>query len=488
MGKMVKSIKELIMNDRLFDLNPTGLIEASPDAYFIIDFEGEIRETNAAAEAISGYSQAELCGTRLQEHFSEPRRVLDACSQVLADGIVRDDGLEFLHKDGHGFPISMHGSVYLGREGRITGALISVRDISGQKALDAQLRERERLARAIADKSSNWFYLMRATGKLGYVSPACETISGYSPHEFKKDPTLFERILHPEDRASLGDHLCECQDTNQKTPLEFRIITKKKEIRWILHYCQPLFFSDGSFVGRWITNQDITQLRQSDLEHARAEKRLNQLTHQLITIQEAERTRIAQDLHDDIGQGMTDLLLRLNAIYTDVSAEQEDIRLQIRGAVQSVEALMNQVRQLAHQLRPPSLDSVPLSKALESLCSSFAQLSNIYIDYSSDEDLPPIPGPQSTALYRLVQEGLNNAVKHANASSIWINLDYIDGEVSLSLEDNGRGFSVTDDQNGMGLWGLHERFRLLNGGLEIESAPGKGTRLYGYLPMANHNL
>jgi PAS domain S-box-containing protein len=429
-----------------------------------------------------------LCGTGFSEHFSEPQQALNDCRQVLADGTVRDDNLEFLHKDGHCFPISMHGSVYRDCEDRIAGTFVSVRDITEQKALEAELREKERLSRAIADKSSNWFYLMRATGKLGYVSPACETISGYSPQEFKKDPTLFERILHPEDRASLGDHLCECQDTNQKTPLEFRIITKKKEIRWILHYCQPLFFSDGSFVGRWITNQDITQLRQSDLEHARAEKRLNQLTHQLITIQEAERTRIAQDLHDDIGQGMTDLLLRLNAIYTDAAAGQDDIRLQIHAAVQSVEALMNQVRQLAHQLRPPSLDSVPLSKALESLCSSFAQLSNIYIDYSSDKDLPPIPGPQSTALYRLVQEGLNNAVKHANASSIWINLDYIDGEVSLSLEDDGLGFSVANNQNGMGLWGLHERFRLLNGGLEIESAPGKGTRLYGYLPMANHNL
>jgi PAS domain S-box-containing protein len=485
---MVKSVKELIMNDRLFDINPIGLIEASPDAYFIVDFEGKIAEVNSAAEAISGYLRAELCGTGFPDYFNEPQRALSDCRQARAEGIVRDDTLEFRHKDGHCFPISMHGSIYRDCEDQITGTFISMRDISEQKALEAELREKERLYRAIADKSSNWFYLIRATGKLDYVSPACEVISGYSPQEFKKDPELFETILHPEDRAALGNHLRECQDAPKETPIEFRIITKKKEIRWILHYCQPLFFSDGSFVGRWITNQDITRLRQSDLEHARAEKRLNQLTHQLITIQEAERTRIAQDLHDDIGQGMTDLLLRLNAIYTDVAAEQEDIRLQIQAAVQSVEALMNQVRQLAHQLRPPSLDSVPLSKALESLCSSFAQFSNIYIDYSSDKDLPPIPGPQSTALYRLAQEGLNNAVKHANASSIWINLDYIDGEVSISLEDNGRGFSVTKNQNGMGLWGLHERFRLLNGGLEIESAPGKGTRLYGYLPMANHNL
>ncbi len=476
------------MNDRLFSINPIGLIEASPDAYFTIDFSGNISGVNAAAEALSGYTRAELCGTGFPDYLNDPQRALEDCRAAAADGLVRDDSLELRRKDGRCFPISIHGSVYRDCESQNQSIFISVRDLSALKALETRLRERERLYRTIADSSSNWSYLIRASGEPTYVSPACETISGYTPQEFQRNPALFETILHPEDRLALGDHLRECREATQEYPLEFRIFTKKKETRWILHHCQPLFYSDGSFIGRWITNQDITQRKQSDQEHHRAEKRLNQLTQQLITIQEAERTRISQDLHDDIGQGMTDLLLRLNAIYTGVPPEQEDVRSQIREAVQSVEALMNQVRQLAHQLRPPSLDSVPLSKALESLCSSFAQFSHIYIDYSSDQDLPPIPGPQSTALYRLVQEGLNNAVKHATPSSIWINLDYVDGEVSLSLEDNGRGFSETNNHNGMGLWGLQERFRLLNGGLEIESAPGKGTRLYGYLPMANHNL
>lgn len=476
------------MNGRQFSVNPIGLIEASPDAYFTIDVRWKITGVNAAAEAITGYTQAELFGADFPRYFNLPQRAIESLRRAADAGVVRDDQLELCHKDGHSFPISLHASTYRDCTGQNSGIFISVRDLSAQKHLEAELREKERLYRTIADSSSNWSYLIKISGDLDYVSPACEAISGYSPEEFRHDPTLFQTILHPEDRAALADHLRENKAAVQESPLEFRIYTKKKEIRWILHHCQPLYASDGSFIGRWITNQDITQRKQSDLEHIRAEKRLNQLTHQLITIQEAERTRISQDLHDDIGQGMTALLLRLNGIYTSVAPELEEVRSQIIEAVQSVEALMNQVRQLAHQLRPPSLDSVPLSKALESLCSSFAQFSNIYVDYSSDKDLPPIPGLQATALYRLVQEGLNNAVKHARASSIWINLDYMDGEVSISLEDNGRGFAEPNIRNGMGLWGLQERFRLLNGSLEIESAPGKGTRLYGYLPLANHNL
>ena len=193
-------------------------------------------------------------------------------------------------------------------------------------------------------------------------------------------------------------------------------------------------------------------------------------------------------MHDDTGQGMTALLLRLNAAYTSLDPEQAEAGQQIQEAIQIAESLMNQVRQLAYQLRPPSLDSVPLPKALESLCSSFGPHAGLHIDYSRDKDLPPIPNLQAIALYRLVQEGLNNSIKYAKATAVWINLDYADGEVSLSIEDDGQGFDLKRVGEGMGLQGLRERFRLLNGNLEIESAPNVGTRLYGYLPLANHSL
>ncbi len=235
-------------------------------------------------------------------------------------------------------------------------------------------------------------------------------------------------------------------------------------------------------------NQDIALRRNLELEHARTEARLKQLTQQLITVQEAERRRIAQDLHDDIGQAMTALILRLNAILTGLSSDQQEAKSELEAAIESVEMLMSEIRQLAYQLLPSALDSMPLSRALASLCASFIQKSGLTVQYSCDEDLPPIPNVQGTALYRLAQEGLNNAVKHARASSIWINLDYADGEVGLSIEDNGKGFDLKGMQMGMGLQGLHERFSMLNGGLEIDSSPGKGTRLYGSLPLADHSL
>ncbi len=214
-----------------------------------------------------------------------------------------------------------------------------------------------------------------------------------------------------------------------------------------------------------------------------AEEKLKRMTLQLITIQEDERRRISQDLHDDIGQSLTALILSLKAIDGKLVSNQGEAGDQVKSAIRNVEALMRQVRQVFYQLRPPSLDTLPLPKALESFCAAFEPYTSLQVDFSCPSDLPVIPNVQALALYRLVQEGLNNAAKHARATSVWINLDCDNSEVTLSIEDNGQGFDPSKSGGGMGLTGIRDRFLMLNGTFDIESVPGKGTRLFGTLPL-----
>jgi len=456
--------------------------------------------------------------------------------------------------------------------------------------------------RAMADASSNWEYWAQADGSLGYISPACEAVTGYSPDEFQQNPGLMETVVHPEDRTVFNRH-CHLSPTSaDEAPVEFRIVTKSGDVRWVLHHCQPVF-RDQEYLGRRVTNQDVTERKQLQIElvekeklawalldasademglinldgtlvyingtwrrrlgkpaealigtsiwdlvppgkmghrkiilnrvidaglpvrfvekqrdqwneilvspvcgregkveeiftcthditqQVRTEERLKLMTLQLLTIQEDERRRISQDLHDDIGQSMTALILSLKAIDSGIVAGRKNVGDQVKETIQNVDTMMKHIRQIFYQLRPPSLATVPLSKVIESLCSSFALSTGLRVDFSSQEELPPIPDAQATALYRLVQEGLNNAVKHAQAASVWVNLDYAEGEISLSMEDDGQGFNPSQDaRQGMGLQGLRERFLMLNGSFDIESAPGKGTRLYGSLPLTNHSL
>ncbi len=216
----------------------------------------------------------------------------------------------------------------------------------------------------------------------------------------------------------------------------------------------------------------------------RAEERLKLAALQLLTIQEDERRRIAQDLHDDLGQAMTALILNLQAIHSEVVAGRKDVGPQVKQTIHTVEDLMRHIRQVFYELRPPSFAASPLAKVLEALCSSLALSTGLRVVFSSQEQLPPIPDAHATAFYRLVQEGINNVAKHAEAASVWINLESVEGEISLSLEDDGRGFDPAATRPyGLGLQGIRERFALLGGSLDVEAAPGQGVRLCGSLPV-----
>lgn len=257
--------------------------------------------------------------------------------------------------------------------------------------------------------------------------------------------------------------------------------TERSGDQWVEVLICPLVENNGKILNVVTYIHDITRL-------IRAEERLKMVSLQLLTNQEDERRRIAQDLHDDIGQSMTALILTLKTIHVDAVAEQRNVGDQIKETIRNVEDMMRHIRQVLFELRPPSFETTSPSKVLESLSSSLALSTGLRAVFSSQDHLPPMSNAQAIALYRLVQEGMNNAAKHARATSAWINLEYVDGEIIISFEDDGQGFDPSQKVGyGIGLEGLRERFSMLNGNFDIESAPGKGTRLYGSLPVPSPN-
>ncbi len=265
------------------------------------------------------------------------------------------------------------------------------------------------------------------------------------------------------------------QAVNTGLPVQF---TDQWNAQWVNVLICPIAGSGGEIEKMVIYTQDISR-------QINAEERLKLVSLQLFTNQEDERRRIAQDLHDDIGQSMTALILHLKAIHSDIVSGRREAGDQIPETIRIVEDMMRHIRQVLFELRPPSFGTTPFVKVLEGLCSSMSLYTGLRVIFSSQEQLPPMSNTQAITLYRLVQEGINNVLKHAKAESVWINLDYVDGEVSISLEDDGQGFDIGHRPNyGIGLDGLRERFLDLGGSFDIESAVGKGTRLYGSLPIA----
>lgn len=230
----------------------------------------------------------------------------------------------------------------------------------------------------------------------------------------------------------------------------------------------------------------IENARLFEEAHAGRE-RLRQLAHQTLRVQEDERRRVSRELHDEAGQALVALKIALESVLGELPPDMGAFGQRLQKGVDLVAVTTNRIRWLAHDLRPPVLETVGLHATLDDYCLEYAERTRLQIDYAG-ADMPGLSSEANICLYRFVQEALTNVVKHAQATRVWIELRGDDSVAMLSVADNGQGFDARKGEpdaasiRGIGLAGLTERLELLGGWLAIESTPGQGTRLTAYLP------
>ena len=239
---------------------------------------------------------------------------------------------------------------------------------------------------------------------------------------------------------------------------------------------------------------EIAERTQAEVENARLLKQVQQsreqmrhLARQTVSAQEAERQRLSRELHDDAGQALTALKLRLDTIRRNLPAGADQLADQLAEAVELTGTTMDRLRTLARDLRPPALDTAGLDAALESLCQDFAGYAQLVVTYEGGP-IADLPDSADICLYRFLQEALTNVAKHAQASRVTVRLERDYKQILLSVADDGRGFDQAVQlgpartSQGVGLLGLRERFELMGGWLELKTGPGYGTRLTAHLP------
>jgi two-component system, NarL family, sensor histidine kinase UhpB len=191
--------------------------------------------------------------------------------------------------------------------------------------------------------------------------------------------------------------------------------------------------------------------------------------------QEAERRRIARELHDDVGQTLTGVVLQLEGLQRATPpALAEQLELVQESAREGVE----KVREIARGLRPQALDEFGLRSALVTLAAGFSDRSSLKVRHRVGRQLPPLAPEQDLAIYRVAQESLTNIVRHANAQTVDLELENVDGTVVLAIRDDGRGISDAEVAgSGTGLAGMRERAMLVGGRLSVERRPEGGTEV-----------
>jgi two-component system sensor histidine kinase UhpB len=219
------------------------------------------------------------------------------------------------------------------------------------------------------------------------------------------------------------------------------------------------------------------------------ESTLGELLHQVVGAQEAERQRIARELHDATGQALTAIGLGLRGVETRLADDRSGLVEQIRELKTFSTNALGELRQIIANLRPAQLDDLGLVAALQWYVQEFEKRRAIRTEFAIRGQRARLPAEYEIVLFRIVQEALTNIAKHAEATQAEVKLEFSPAQVMVIISDNGRGFDPTDvlydqkPQAGWGLLGIQERALLLGGQCEFDSQLGQGTRIRISVPL-----
>lgn len=383
-----------------------------------------------------------------------------------------------MHSQRHFLPEEVDLLTAIGNQ--IGVAVENARLYQQEREVSEQLKFSEQRYRELFENAHDAIWLHDLAGNIITANKACARLTGYSLeelHNLRAVDLLSQDSLdaanNAEERLLKGDTLGSLADVS---------LIKKDGTRAIIQLAISLVSDYGNPTGFQHIARDLTGEKQM-------QENLRFLLQQVTRAQEEERTRIAQELHDDTVQALVAHCQQIDDFTSSIKGLKKEAKLRLENLYQDANNIILDVRRISQDLRPAALDNLGLVPALKWLGSKVAAYSGIAIDVIVCGNERKMSDEAELVLFRIAQEALQNVRKHSQAASAEITIEFNDSNTKLTIADNGKGFETPQDistlprYGKLGLAGMQQRAQLIGGTLSVKSQPGGGTILIAELPV-----
>lgn len=473
-----------------------SIVQSTTDAIVLVNALMKVAFWNKGAEAIFGYSAEEIIGQPVTLIISE------RCHEELERNVQRVRLLERLHsmsktlelvgcrKAADEFPLELSVTSWKGKSDLFFTMIM--RDISERKSAEEELDRLHYHNQVVLNSAGEGIFGVDCDGCFTFLNPAAakmfgveaEHLIGHSMHGVVFPPDLGARPFG-ELRCPIVETIAAGEIREQVDGLFWR----QDGTTFPVEYVSTPMWERREIVGAVVVFKDTTDRKRAEAQLQDSLRRLRKLSGRMEGIREEERGRIARELHDELGVGLTCLkidLSRLGGLLGErlIPRDREKVDEKIRGMKEQVDSTITSVQRIVAELRPGVLDDLGLVAAIEWQCRDFQRRTGIVCHCMvSHEDLRVEP-EQATAVFRICQEALTNVTRHAQATEVHVSLEDQGVGLVLRVRDNGRGIPPDrlTDARSFGLLGMRERAGLLGGDVQIETQEGNGTTIAVQLP------
>jgi PAS domain S-box-containing protein len=463
-----------------------AILDNSPNLVFLKDTQGCYLHINRQFERAFHISRKAIMGKTDMEVFPAEQAAAFRANdlKVFQAGFPLEFEEIALHDDGPHTSIVSKFPLF-DEDGKLYALCGITTDITQRKAMEEAVRQAEEKYRDIFENAVEGMFQSTTSGRYLSANSALARMFGYSsPEELVRSVTDIAReIFVDQDSRRELIRLVELQGAVKG--FEYELCRKDGSTIWVSESMRAVRNEQGETLYYEGTKEDITERKRAEEELQRTLGQVRTLSRRLEIVREDERTRIARELHDELGVRLTCLKMDLSRLQPSMNeASRPKLEEKVLSMIEQVDTTIAAVQGLVAELRPGVLDDLGLVAAIEWQCLDFERRSGIRCLLDSKQEDIPLDSAKATVAFRICQEALTNVVRHARAKEIRVHLEKLDRELLLEIHDDGQGIvpEKVTAATSLGLLGMRERAGAVGGTLEIVGRSGQGTTVTLRLP------